>query len=346
MNNIEWNIYKENFFNAAQKEGKSSEYINNNLEYAQKLFEQNLPVVFDGTHLGMLTGIKYEYLYQVSNNSRHFYRIFFIKKRNGSKRKIEEPLPNLKIVQKWILESILNNIIISPYAKAYKPKTSIKDNVRFHRNQKLVLKLDIKDFFSSIDKKSVNTIFKNFGYNEKVSNLMSELCTINNRLPQGASTSAYLSNIYLLDFDRVISHYCVKKKIRYTRYADDLTFSGDFNYKELIGVVELRLKIINLELNYEKTRILKRNQKQIVTGIVVNDKIQVDKKIRKNLRLEMYYIKKFGLNSHLAHIDSIMSSKEYLKSLKGKLEFCLFINPKDDELNEYLKYIKQLLQDN
>lgn len=346
MNNKDWERYKKNFKEKALEFGKSEEYIDKNLFYAHNLIMNNMPIVFDGKHLGLLIGINYEYIYKVSNSQKLFYRTFHIRKRNGNKRTIHEPLPNLKIIQKWILNNILYNIKISKYAKAYVPGLSIKDNVRFHKKQSIVLKLDIEDFFTSIRKSDVQKVFKNAGFTLELSKLLTQLCTIKGFLPQGASTSAYISNIILNNFDDMVSEYCYENKIRYTRYADDLTFSGEFEPKIIINFVKCQLNELGLKLNKNKINVLKRNKSQIVTGIVLNEKIQTQKKFRRKIRLEVYYIKKFGVLNHLEKSNNSLSVEQYLKSLKGRIGYSLFINPNDSEMKEYQRFIDKVSREN
>ncbi|MGF3226964.1 retron St85 family RNA-directed DNA polymerase [Facklamia sp. P12932] len=345
MNKNEWIIYKENFKQEAFKNKKSKEYIYFNLNYAENLAKKDLPIIYNPDHLGKLIGIKSSYFFKVTNKTTLFYRKFSIKKRNGKKRIIHEPLPNLKIIQKWILKNILYKLEVSKFAKAYTPNVSIKDNVRFHRNQKYVLKLDIKNFFGSLSEKQVYKIFRNLGYFNDVSVLLTKLCTLNGHLPQGASTSAYLSNLILLDFDKTVSSFCKKRNIRYTRYADDLSFSGSFNHKALLNFINYQLKLLSLELNHSKTRLLKQQQSQIITGIVVNQKIQVSRNYRKKIRLEIYYINKFGLYEHLKHIGAKVEAKAYLRSLYGKICYCLFINPNDLKMEFYKDFIENIIQE-
>ena len=345
MNNTEWVKYSKAFEVEAKKNGKSLEYITKYLKYAELLASTNLPIIFDGQHLGGLIGIKHDYLYKVVNSQKNFYRKFYIKKRNGKKRIIHEALPNLKIVQKWILENILYNIGVSKFAKAYIKGISIKDNVRFHKKQNQILKIDILDFFTSIQEKQVYRIFRKAGYSEELSVLLTKLCTINGYLPQGASTSGYLSNLVMMDFDKTLSKYCLERKIRYTRYADDLTFSGDFDYKSLFNFVKHRLKLMELDINDKKTKILKRSSSQIVTGIVLNEKIQVPKDYRRKIRLEIHYIKKYGLHQHLKKTQNKISTDNYLESLIGKVNYCLFINSNDLAMLEYKDYLHSLFLD-
>ena len=344
MNNDELENYKKIFEKIARKNGKSQNYINKNLQYAEMLVKNNMPIIYNADHLGLLIGIKSSYFYKVTNEDKLFYRKFSIKKKNGDSRIIHEPLPNLKIIQKWILENILYKLEVSKFAKAYIPTISVKDNVRFHRKQKYVLKLDIKDFFSSLSEIHVYKIFKKIGYTDSLSVLLSKLCTLKGVLPQGASTSAYLSNLILLDFDKSVSLYCLERSIRYTRYADDLTFSGEFDHKALLNFIDYKLKALGLKLNQSKTRLLRQNQAQVITGIVVNEKIQVPRDYRKRIRLEVYYIKKFGIYNHLKSNHSKVDAKTYLKALNGKINYCLFINPNDLDMKNYRDIIEDAYQ--
>lgn len=344
MNNINWDIYKEEFTRRAQSIGKSEKYITENLNYADKLFKKELPIIYDYKHLSKLIGVHHSYFYQVTNDQENFYRKFHIKKHNGNLRTIHEPLPTLKNIQKWLLENLFSNIKISKFAKAYVKEVSIKENVRFHRGQKTVLKLDLKNFFPSIKSKDIYHSLMQCGYSKQLTVLITELCVINNRLPQGAPTSPILSNIVLKTFDDQVSDYCIKNKIRYTRYADDMTFSGDFNIGEVIAHVKRNLSKLNLKLNDKKTRVLRNNTRQLVTGITVNEKIQVAKPYRKNIRLEMYFINKYGLSDHLNHNKYQGSKISYVKSLLGKIKYCIFINPKDYEMIEYEGFLENILE--
>ncbi|PFI53287.1 reverse transcriptase [Bacillus cereus] len=341
---MEWELYKESYEKEAQNHNLSDETIKSNLKYAYNLYKQNVPIIYDQLHFSLLVGISYEYILKVTNAPKQSYRRFSIAKKNGDKRIIHEPLPTLKIIQEWILHEILNNIDVSPYAKAYRKKVSLKDNVKFHRNQKKVLRLDIKDFFGSIKQNQVLSIFLKIGYTIDVSTLLAKICTLSGKLPQGSPTSAALSNLVMRGFDKEISLYCNEKKIRYTRYADDMTFSGDFKEQKLIKKVKSYLSWIRLELNLDKTNLMRKHNRQLVTGITVNEKIQVNVQKRRKLRQEVYFIRKYGLCSHLRHRGfAEYDSEMYIKSLIGKIGYCLFINPKDEEFREYLKFLKSEL---
>lgn len=339
---MKWETYKNEFVLAANQQMISADQQVKWLEYARNIQLRSLPIIFDQDHLALLLGIDSMYLYAMSNGSKSFYRTFYINKRNGKPREICEPLPDLKHVQHWILHELLENIHCSKYAKAYISGRSIKSNARFHRKQNVMISIDIKDFFPSIKLGRVLNVFIGFGYSVPVALMLANLCCLRNCLPQGAPTSPYLSNLVMKYFDNEIGLYCNKNKIRYTRYADDMTFSGDFNIGRLLNRVDTALKSLGLIRNIEKNKVMRSNNRQIVTGIVVNKKMQVPRKYRMKIRQEIYYIQKFGLDDHLLHIKEPHAN--YAQHLAGKIKFALFINPDDIKMKEALMVIKPYLQ--
>ena len=132
--------------------------------------------------------------------------------------------------------------------------------------------------------------------------LLTYLCTYNGYIPQGAPTSAYISNLVMKEFDNEIGEWCEDNNISYTRYSDDMTFSGDFNPKIIITKVRKMLNKLGLQLNNEKTNVILKSNSQNVTGIVVNEKLQINSKYRSTIRKEVYYISKYGIDSHIKRI--------------------------------------------
>ena len=239
-------------------------------------------------------------IYSISNNIEKNYKIYKIKKRNGKYRTIYEPNSILKQIQKQILINILNNKAISKYAKAYHKGIQLKDNAIPHVNKEIILKLDIRNFFENTSFLDIyNSCFSIEYFPKSVGMILTYLCTYNDHLTQGCSTSAYISNLVMKEFDEELGAWCELNDISYTRYSDDMTFSGSFHPSILITKVRNLLYKLGLELNDEKIHIVHRSSSQNVTGIVVNDKIQVNIKYRNKIRQEIYYIKKFGLKSHL-----------------------------------------------
>ena len=341
---MKFDQYKTQFTQAAINSGYSEQNILECLNYSEKLFTNNVPVIYNTTHLAALVGYRKEYLKNAVMKTANFYREFDVQKKNGSLRHISEPLPSLKDIQRWILKNILYKVKVSPFAKAYKPKVKLTENVRFHVHQQKVLALDLIDFFPSIKTKDVDRCFRQLGYSKLVSNLLAKLCCKDGSLPQGASTSPYLSNIFFEPVDIILSEYCKNRKIRYTRYADDLSFSGNFNFKELLDFVTHSVNSIGLTINDEKTKLMTANMRQTITGIVVNNKPQVVFQKRNELRKSLYYIKKFGINNHILHQG--IKQKHYYEHLIGKVNFILHINPNDKEFKDYKAFLFGLKQEN
>lgn len=282
-------------------------------------------------------------LYSIANNIKSNYKIYKIKKRNGKYRTIYEPNSILKEIQKNILENILNNKQISSYAKAYHKGINLLDNAIPHMNKKIILKLDITNFFENISFLDIyNSCFSIEYFPKSVGMLLTHLCTYDNHLTQGSPTSAYISNLVMKDFDEKIGKWCEDNNISYTRYSDDMTFSGDFNPSVVISKVRKSLYKLGLKLNNDKIHIINKSASQNVTGIVVNEKAQVSLKYRKEIRKEIYYIKKYGLESHLKKIDNYDNKKNYLKKLSGRIQYVLQIDKNNKEFLNYKEIIKNL----
>ena len=279
---------------------------------------------------------KLKLIYTISNHAEKHYKVFKIPKRNGGYRTIYEPDYTLKSIQRNILNNVLNERITSSYAKAYKKGLSLVDNATPHLNKKVILKLDIKDFFPSIDfLKVYKKAFPRNMYPEAVASLLTNLTTYNNFLPQGTPTSSYISNLVLRSFDIKVGNFCEDRNISYTRYCDDMTFSGDFDTNEVITFVKNALYKEGFILNKQKIKIIKPNKAQIVTGIVCNEKLSIPRPYKKAIRQSIYYINKYGLDNHLKHIKSLDDKTTYLNKLYGQVSFVLQIEKNNPEFLNY-----------
>ena len=288
-------------------------------------------------------GFSSKTLYGLSNNLEKHYHTVCIPKSDGSQRKLSVPDLILKSVQKSIADHLLIQYPISKYAKAYKVGSSVQKNARPHVGKKKVLKLDIEGFFDHIWYSQVkDKVFYQEKYSEPIRVLLTMLCYYKDSLPQGAPTSPAITNIIMYDFDETVGAFCNEKSIAYTRYCDDMTFSGDFDEKEVISLVKNELSKLGLHLKNRKTSVIPVIKRQRVTGIVVNEKVNVAKEYKKKIRQELYYIRKFGLDGHLHKIG--MSDREkYVLSLRGRIAFVLQTIPNDGEFLEYKKFLNQSL---
>ena len=189
--------------------------------------ETKVPFIMNTYHLSNILGIKWKNFKNIISNSDKLYYDFKISKKAGGKRTISMPNKELLIVQKKIQEKILNNITIHDNAYGFVKNRSIIDNAKKHLNKQMILNIDLKDFFPSIHRGRVFYIFKNIcKYDNDTSYCLTKLTTYKNSVPQGAPTSPSISNIVAFMLDVRLSKIADKFNINYTRYADDITFSG------------------------------------------------------------------------------------------------------------------------
>jgi hypothetical protein len=242
--------------------------------------------------------------------TRIHYRRFVIAKRGGGERAIWAPLPKLKAAQHWILRNIAEKLPVHGAAHGFLPGRSTLTNAAAHADPAVVVKVDVKDFFPTVTLRRVKGIFRKAGYREQVATLLALVCTEAPRevveqdgqtyyvslgprcLPQGAPTSPALTNTLCLRLDRRLSGLAKRLGWRYTRYADDLTFSqpadrgGEPKIGTLLGLVRRIVEAEGFHLNPEKTRVHRRGGRQQVTGLVVNGDAppRVPRRLRRQLR--------------------------------------------------------------
>lgn len=246
--------------------------------------------------------------------TRIHYRRFTIPKRDGSERAIWAPMPKLKNAQHWILRNIAEKLLVHGAVHGFLPGRSTLTNAEAHANPKVVVKMDIKDFFPTVTLPRVRGLFRKAGYREQVATLLALLCTESPRevvehdgqtyyvalgprcLPQGAPTSPALTNTLCLRMDQRISALAKRFGWRYTRYADDLTFSLPHDHKDkprlgaLIGTVRRIVEAEGFTIHPDKTRVARAGARQTITGLVVNgdQPPRVPRKFRRELRAAIH----------------------------------------------------------
>ncbi|MCT4612231.1 MAG: retron St85 family RNA-directed DNA polymerase [Clostridia bacterium] len=316
-------------------QGYENEYIELCTSYASNLNENGFPVIFDSIHLAMLIGIDVKELYSYYILAENLYKEVNIPKRTGGNRKISMPCENLKYIQKWILDNVLYKEKCSESSTGFMPHKSIVDNAKLHVNKECIINLDIKDFFPNIKYMQIYNLFCEFGYSRHLSMVFSGLCTYKSVLPQGAPTSPYLSNLICKRLDAKLLDLANFIEASYTRYADDITFSGE---KKIAKHIKLIRKIIineNFIINEKKVRVQFKHHKQVVTGLVVNTKLSVPRKTKKYLRQQIYYAKKYGVKDSLERQN--ITKSNYRGHLFG---YAYFIRMVEEHIGD--KFIEQL----
>ncbi|WP_284037068.1 reverse transcriptase family protein [Neobacillus sp. 114] len=293
------------------------------IQYAEKLNSNHFPIIFDINQLLMLFELTDgDFGKFVINNTNHYY----VSKRNGNLREVWKPNYKLKTIQKWILKNILNKIKVSACAHGFVKNKSILTNAEVHRHQEpfWVFSTDIKEFFPSIKHKEIKKIFMEIGFSDAISEAFCLLTTANGRLVQGFPTSPMLSNIFFREIDKELQQIASRYNIRYSRYADDITFSGAQKkgyltlVKKIKEMVTILLSKYSLVINDEKTRLMRNKHTKIVTGLVVTPQgVRIPQKYIRRLNKEIYYCQKFGVNEHLKYhgLITIANYKGYLIGL-------------------------------
>lgn len=222
---------------------------------------------------------------------------------------------------------------------------SIVDNAKEHLNQTYLLKMDIENFFPSIKINRIISIFRNLGYTKKISYFLSSVCCLNQELPQGAATSPTLSNIIAKRLDYRLTGFADKFDLKYTRYADDFTFSGKLLPVRLISYIENIVKEEGFVVNPSKTKLLNENKQKIVTGISISSgKLTIPKKTKREVRKNVHHILSKGLFAHQEYINS--RDPIYLERLLGYLYFWYSVEPENsfvlNSIEGLKKYSKKL----
>lgn len=279
-------------------------------------------------------------LYAASNSVyKHYHRVD-IPKADGGIRTLNVPDMYLKSIQKSIVRNLLAYEEISPYATAYHMGGSTMRNAEPHIGAAVILKMDIKKFFDHITYPMVKTkVFTADKYSEANCVLLSLLCVCDEHTPQGAPTSPYISNIIMKDFDNRIGEWCDNRGIRYTRYCDDMTFSGNFDPKEVKDFVSNEVRKEGFFVNDKKTVVVRNGRRKEITGIIVNDVISVPNTYKKKLRQEIYYCKRFGIQEHLNSRGITEDSGTYLRKLLGRTNYILSVEKESEEYKEYRAWL-------
>lgn len=353
------NLYITN----AKLEGHSQSFVNDTLTYADNLIGKNLPVIFSLKHFAVLLNIDFESIMKIIRHRNYHYAYYLIKKRSGGKRRIIAPYQDIKYIQNWIKVHILDKVQPSNFATAYVKGKSILVNAKTHSDNDIILNIDLKNFFESITEKRVYGIFKSLGYHPNLSVELARLCTVKisqnifNALPdleqsyfsellnlndavlvQGAPTSPSLSNLICRRLDKRLSGLSNKNNCSFSRYADDITFSGQINGLPDFRTIKRIVEDEDFEINYKKISKRKKGQRQIVTGLLVNGEVRIPKWYKKEIYRHLHFCKKYGAQSHF---DRIAPDKGYRKEwIIGKIMYVNSIEPK--EAKKMLKIVNEI----
>ncbi len=344
--NKRWELYKEShvvYAGDGVSAGLSS------FEHDEsKLMQNELPLIRSAIQLAeemeiTLSKLKWLTYHRDTATLNHYTR-FTIPKRSGGNREISAPKTELKKAQVWIKDEILTKLSVHSAAYGFVIGKSTIDNAQNHVGKAAVIKFDLKDFFPSISFARVKGIFQSFGYSSAISTLFSLLCTepprkevmfngkiyhvamAERQLPQGACTSPAITNLICRRLDEKLSKLAHDKGFTYTRYADDLTFSGGEevlgNIGSLMNTVRSIVEFEGFNVNEEKTRVLRSTRRQRVTGIVVNEFPNLTRKELREFRALLHNVEQRGLQ-----VENRSQHPNFWEYINGYISYVRMVRP-------------------
>jgi len=258
------------------------------------------------------------------------YRTFRIPKASGGFRQIAHPIPSLRAIQRWVLRHILDRLQVTSSCYGFERGSSLRVHAAQHIGARAVLSLDLKDFFPSVSIARAVRVFRASGYDPPGALVLAGLCTLSGALPQGAPTSPKLANLACFRLDRRLSGLAAQRGLVYTRYADDLSFSGPsaaalVKVQPIVGYI---VRDCGFRLNSKKTRLLGASRARTITGLVLTDTgVGIGRRRLRELRARI----------HRVHANG---SVEELASIQGWLDFI-----SDVDLDRYrtlIRYVERL----
>jgi len=282
-----------------------------------KLFE-----ITTKSQLSKLLAVTPAELDEVIAKRGKYYHSHSIPKPDGSLRVLRVPGGSLRLLQDKIKRHILDEIKLLDCVHGGVIGRSVVTNAQPHVRKAVVFTLDIKDFFPSVDPKTVQTIFEVLGFSSETSNLLAQITTWNQELPQGAPCSTGLANLAMTRIDIRLSTLAKRYGFTYTRYVDDLTLSGStrlLGFRRLIGRI---IQEEGFQIRPEKTQTMHSGMRQTVTKLIVNQKINLTREKRKQIRQEV--IEFSARTRHQRRNDkSILGQLSWLSSVNSDLGFRL-----------------------
>lgn len=285
-----------------------------------------------------------------SRETLHHYRYRWLQKPSGGVRLLESPKLRLKQMQRRILDGILNHVPAHPAAHAFRTGRSVSTYVAPHVGQDVVLHIDLRDFFPSLHASRINATFRTMGYPEQIAVLLTGLCTNatppevlsgglarlsheatwlrlrSAHLPQGAPTSPALANLCTFRLDRRLDGLAKATSAQYTRYADDLVFSGGRDLLKSLSRLRILITAIvldeGLEIRQRKTRVMVAGTRQQVAGICLNQHANIPREVFDILKATLHNCRRFGPDSqnHQQH-------PHFREQLQGRLAYWSSICP-------------------
>lgn len=257
-------------------------YFDEEYETAKAFTEETgKPFLRTVQHFSSYLGVSPSLVRQVLHNPSYHYREFEIPKGDNGTRQISTPKTYLKVMQWWIVDNILSSAELSSSVHGFVRGKSYVSNAVEHLGARHVLNVDIKKFFPSISTPMMEQLFRNLGYDPDGSALLAQICSLEGCAPTGAPTSPSIGNLVLAEFDVAMGALAESAGYKYTRYADDLSFSSQERIpEEFVEKINNAVESFGFHLNDDKTKFMGPGDRIEVTGIVINQFLNLSREWR------------------------------------------------------------------
>jgi RNA-directed DNA polymerase len=255
------------------------------------LLDRRLIPIINGPEIALYLGISPRLVSRMAISPSSYYRTFQIQKKSGGQRSITAPRVFLKTVQRYILDCILSELPLHAAATGFRRGSNCSLGANQHVGCRYLWNIDMADFFPSITKAQVTKVFEESGYPRDAAFFLSGLCCLDKRLPQGAPTSPALSNLVARPLDEALSNLSNSAQVKYTRYADDLSFSsGQLLSESFRNDVVRIINEFGFSLQPRKTRLMGPAIRREVTNLTVNQQVSISRDRRRQLRAYFHHI--------------------------------------------------------
>lgn len=329
-------------------QGHAAEVVSRASIVRSRSLAHGVPPILSLRHLAQLTGVSYDYLREIVGRVRDPYLDIDRRKRDGGIREISSPEPVLMDVQRWLLHNVFSSVPMHPASFAYQRDRSIVQCAEQHVGAHWLVKLDLHDFFGSIQEKRIFDLLLRLGYSKLVSLEIARICTrlrgprdegyqnfwaynaipsyvvgSQGVLPQGAPTSGALANTVASNLDAKLHDLAASRGLGYTRYSDDLTFSAgpDYDRKQATALIAQVRNIVrdqHFVLHEKKTHVVPPGARTVVLGLLVDSQgVRLLPEYKRRLQVHVRGVGKFGLVEHASHrgFESVLSFVNHVDGL-------------------------------
>jgi RNA-directed DNA polymerase len=278
-------------------------------------------VISTRPHLAELLSEGPELISAIQRRPSDFYTKFTVPKPNGELRTIRPPRKVLRHIQRTLLQEFYRRVRVRSCLHGGIRGRSILTHAIPHVGRQMVATLDIRKFFPSTTCLHIEPIIKDLGFSDEAAEVILSLVMFDNELPQGAPTSSLLANLAFNAGDSSFIKICQKKKLRYTRYVDDIAISGDCDFSELRGPFVKAIESTNYSIANEKIHFMPQGVRQTITGLVVNERMRPTRKFVNNLNTTIRFCLEHGAS--LAAAIEGLSVRQLKNRLTGQVNYLL-----------------------